>query len=273
MLPPFPLLLVCWAYCHLTKAALIADAHSGAFNDKKWQWTTRWVLRLLQGHILIVTNKDIAPSAFEEGSKTHAVVLHDALASRPATAQRNDVRERVQKSVRPRYVLFPASYASDEPISNVIAAATLCPELKWVLTGNPKSDIGSACPPNVEFTGFLQENEYDKALDEASVVLALTNRDATMQRAGYEALLAGRPLVASDTSVLKEFHGSSALYTDNTPEDIRDKVRMAVENQFTLEQNSRVILRERYQQQVAVVESLSQLMSERQRQSREAPRG
>ncbi|MDI6629533.1 MAG: glycosyltransferase [Rhodococcus sp. (in: high G+C Gram-positive bacteria)] len=228
---------------------------------------------MLQGHVLIVTNKDIAPSAFEEGSKTHAVVLHDALAGRPVTKQRSDVRQRVQNAACPRYVLFPASYASDEPISNVIAAATLCPELKWVLTGNPKGNIGSACPPNVEFTGFLQKDEYDQAINEASVVLALTNRDSTMQRAGYEALLAGRPLVASDTSVLKEFHGSSALYTDNTPEDIRDKVRMAIENEYTLKQKSHVILRERYQEQIAVVESLSHLMSERQRQSREAPRG
>jgi glycosyltransferase involved in cell wall biosynthesis len=76
--------------------------------------------------------------------------------------------------------------------------------------------------------GYLPREQYAELLASADVVLALTTREATMQRAAYEALEAGRPIVASDTRVLRESLGDAAEYTAPDGEAIASAVRRAL---------------------------------------------
>jgi glycosyltransferase involved in cell wall biosynthesis len=68
----------------------------------------------------------------------------------------------------------------------------------------------------LRFTGFLPAGEFQSLMAHATVVLALTTREATMQRAAYEGLQLGRPLVCSDTGVLRRVLANAAIFVENT---------------------------------------------------------
>lgn len=226
MLPPLPLLLTVWFYARLHGCKLVADMHTGAFNDPRWQWSLPITMRLLRGHTAIVTNAYLANLC--EAKSVHAEVLHDPIETSGSGHHK----------VRPNSVLCPVSYANDEPIDEMMRAARETPELEWVMTGKAPISVKKAAPSNVKFTGFVSDEEFNKLMEESGVVLALTTRPHTMQRAGYEALSFGKPQVTSDFSVLSDFLSGAALYTDRTAADITRCVKAAVLNREELTQEA-----------------------------------
>jgi glycosyltransferase involved in cell wall biosynthesis len=109
----------------------------------------------------------------------------------------------------------------------VLGAARLLPDVEIVITGTPAGDL--AVPANVRLTGFVDDESYDALLAGADVVLALTTRSLTMQRAGYEAAAHGRPLVASDTEVLREFFTGGTVFAPPTAEGLAAAITDALE--------------------------------------------
>jgi glycosyltransferase involved in cell wall biosynthesis len=120
-------------------------------------------------------------------------------------------------------VLFPASGEVDEPIDAVAeAAAQLAGEIDIVVTGRqPARLAGSA----LQLTGFVSGAEYRRLLAGATLVLALTTREATNQRAACEALQYGRPLLCSATRMLRETYRGAALFTTPEPAAIVAGIR------------------------------------------------
>jgi len=70
-------------------------------------------------------------------------------------------------------------------------------------------------PPNLELTGYLSKARYEDTLSRADIVLALTTREETMQRAGYEAMQRHLPLIASSTRVLESYFTRGTVFTNN----------------------------------------------------------
>ncbi|MBP3037161.1 glycosyltransferase [Arthrobacter sp. zg-ZUI100] len=222
MLPPLPLLLVAAIYAKLHRGFIIADMHTGAFNDPRWKWSLSLTLRLLRNHSAIVTNNFLAEICRDKGVR--AEVLHDAIESSRTGSF----------PVKPTSVLCPVSYANDEPIENIIHAAKVTPELDWIFTGNAPEDVKKAAPENVTFTGYVTNDSFNQLMEEAGVVVALTTRPHTMQRAGYEALSFGVPQVTSDFSVLREFLADAAFYTELSGSAIARSVQIAVEQRHKM---------------------------------------
>jgi hypothetical protein len=54
--------------------------------------------------------------------------------------------------------------------------------------------------------------------------MVLTRQDHTMQLGGYEAIAVEKPLITSNWNVLKQYFFKGTLHTDNTPDDIREKL-------------------------------------------------
>jgi glycosyltransferase involved in cell wall biosynthesis len=112
------------------------------------------------------------------------------------------------------YAVFPASGAPDEPIDAVAqAAALLAPHVDVVVTGKQPTRPDT---PGLRLTGFIPYQEFQDLMTHAAVVLALTTREATMQRAAYEGLQLGRPLVCSDSKVLHRVLADGAVFVENT---------------------------------------------------------
>jgi glycosyltransferase involved in cell wall biosynthesis len=76
--------------------------------------------------------------------------------------------------------------------------------------------VQEAAGKNVFFCGFVSDGDLVRLQHNACCVLALTTVRDTMQRAGYEALSVGTPVVASDFAVLRDYFGEAGIYTDNT---------------------------------------------------------
>jgi hypothetical protein len=173
---------------------LAIDLHSGGLNDARWRWSfgvMRWTIRRA-----------------EDTGTTPVLVIQDPFW----------VGGRPEAGPAPMpggpYAVFPASGASDEPVDALAeAAALLMGRVEVVVTGNrpPRGET-----PGLRFTGFLPVDEFQSLMAHATVVLALTTHEATMQRAAYDGLQLGRPLVCSDTGVLRRALANAAVFVENT---------------------------------------------------------
>lgn len=200
MLPPFPALLAVIVSMGSTKS-IVGDLHTGFFYDPKWKWARRISLWLLRASPLIVTNQRLAGQCHS----ANVTVMHDLL-------ERSNVvyGDEVETS-RPT-ILCPLSYANDEPITELLMAAKIAPDIDFIFTGKAPNTIISAAPPNVRFSGYISESAYWQEFSRSWAIVALTTRPDTMQRAGYEALIYNKPLLTSDMEVLRQFFGDAAIY-------------------------------------------------------------
>lgn len=222
MLPPAPALLAFLGARKLRPSRVACDLHTGFFLDPKWAWAVAPSLRMMRklGATAIVTGDHLREQC--EAAGVSALVLHDAIA------------HDVQTSAPENYLLCPLSYANDEPVTEILAAAAQTPELEWRLTGRAPAAVTAAAPANVTFTGFVSERDYDALLQGSLGVVALTTRAHTMQRAGYEAFGAGVPHITSDFPELRGFYEDSAVFTTPSTDSIVPAVRDFVERRAEL---------------------------------------
>lgn len=186
MAPPALLVLLGLVWARATRATLIVDAHSMAAVGSTWS------ARLAaHANLVLVTLPDLAHRF------PRAVAVHDP----PAVAV---------EAPRHDEVVFPASWYDDEPIEELLDAARQLPEVRFAVTGRAPQDLH--VPPNLRLTGFLSREDFLALVAGAPLVLALTTREDTMQRAAYEAIAAGRPVVASDTAALRSYLADAAVY-------------------------------------------------------------
>ncbi|NMM88404.1 hypothetical protein B2J88_29320 [Rhodococcus sp. SRB_17] len=247
MMPPAPALLTVLMFKG-RKRQLVADLHTGFFLDPKWKWFTPIGLRLLRNSTAIVTNEPLRRRCEKAGVRS--VVLHDILADR-SKARRSAAEPTTN------IVLCPLSYASDEPIDELLEAARLCPELTFAFTGRAPQKIKDRAPNNIEFTGFLETEEYLDLLGSSIAVVALTTRDFTMQRAGYEALMYGKPQVTSDFGVLREFLGEAAHYVDPMQsEEIANALRTVSQDSAAQMRVATGVLNDRIREQSRSIDEL-----------------
>ncbi|OUC77805.1 glycosyltransferase [Gordonia lacunae] len=248
MLPPFPLLVlvrVCFP-----RLPVIADLHTGAFLNPKWRPFLKPTFALLREGSCIVTNSALQQQCNRAG--VEAIVLHDPLPERmPEPGGRPFAH-------KPAVVLCPLGYANDEPIDELLFAAghLVADEIEFRFTGKAPLSIRQAAPTNVLFTGYLTDEDYEAELANCDVVIALTTREHTMQRAGYEAMTAAKPQVTSDFEVLRDFHADAAIYVDpSDPQAISEAVTRALRDADALAGFARTRFEEvRADQSVAIDE-------------------
>lgn len=273
MLPPAPALLA-FVGGKRRPERLVFDLHTGFFLDPKWAWALRpslWFMRRIGG-TAIVTGSHLRQVCERAG--VPAIVLHDVIEGPAAEAV---VAGAVAASPASRsgsgsgsgsdsgcgdYVLCPLSYANDEPVAAILAAAALTPETEWKLTGRAPVHVVSAAPPNVTFTGFVSESEYAALVRRALGIIALTTRAHTMQRAGYEAFSAGIPQLTSDFPELWGFYGDSALYTAPEAEQVAAGVRELAARREGLVASMGAVRSDRAREQRAGLQAVREALSE-----------
>jgi glycosyltransferase involved in cell wall biosynthesis len=114
---------------------------------------------------------------------------------------------------------FIGSFTWDEPIDVFFQAAAKLPDIQFYMTGNHKDAAAALLkskPPNVELTGFLSAADYVGRLMTSDAVICLTTLDHTMQRGAYEAVYLGKPVITSNTGILRESFHKGAVFVDNS---------------------------------------------------------
>jgi glycosyltransferase involved in cell wall biosynthesis len=111
----------------------------------------------------------------------------------------------------------------------MVKAAKELPDVTFHVTGNTsyadKKIIASA-PPNVIFTGFLNEPyPYFGYLQSCDAIMVLCTVERTLCAGMYEAAALGKPLIASDLEAVRDFFTSGVVYVKNGYKDIARGVR------------------------------------------------
>jgi hypothetical protein len=250
MAPPVfcPLVALWAAQGHNVRVAI--DLHSGGLNDPSWRWSfglMRWAIR--QAATVIITNPDLLEE--QDIGLTPVQIIQDPFWIEDETEAGSVLPP------RPPYAVFPASGAPDEPIDAVVeAAALLSGQMDLVVTGEQSVRPDT---PGLRLTGFIPATEFRELMAHAAVVLALTTREATMQRAAYEGLQLCRPLVCSGTRVLRRVLMDAAVFVENNGPSIAAGVLEAVARADELRaagEARQVVIKAEAQQGLAVVRAL-----------------
>ena len=222
--PPVFASLIVAAYAAVSRARFVLDSHPGGFGLQGDRLSAR--LQALhravatRARAVLVTDAALADRVDAWGG--HGLVFHEAPSAITATPP---------PPLDPRpVVLFVCIFAPDEPVALVVEAARHVPEIDVRITGD-QSKAGpallDAAPRNVSWVGFLPPAEYRGELAAANVVLVLTDEQHSIVRGGYEAVWAGRPLVVSDTSGLRDAF-PHAVHATHDIEGVASALRHAV---------------------------------------------
>jgi glycosyltransferase involved in cell wall biosynthesis len=195
---------------------LVVDAHNEAVEPyinrtHHVRWLTHWALRA--ANLTIVTNSYLAQTVQRLGGQPF--VLPDRVPRPPQLKQRTLAGDFP--------LLLISTFAPDEPLREVMEAVR---GTDWALyvTGNHKkasAELLAAAPPNVIFTGFLSESEYWEHMAACGAVIDLTTMPNCLVCGGYEAAALAKPLLLTHSPAAVDLFGDAAVFTDNSPQDIR----------------------------------------------------
>ncbi|MGI8828230.1 MAG: glycosyltransferase [Candidatus Limnocylindria bacterium] len=210
-------------YGAITGAAVVIDSHSDAFERGIWtrpHWISRTVARVVTA--TIVTNDHWA----KQIQGWHATAI--TVPSVPTTFEAGEP----PPLDLGHNVAVVNTWARDEPIEEVLAAAELLPQVSFHITGRDDrvASLRGLVPGNVRFTGFLPEDRYHGLLRAADAVVCLTKRDYTMQNGACEALSHATPVVTSDWSVLRDYFDAGAAHVDNSAAGIAAGIQRVIDD-------------------------------------------
>jgi len=252
--PPTFAAMAAWLYAAITRTHFVVDAHSAAMMSPYWT-RPRWLYRRMARRALatVVTNEQFARRVRGMGGR--AIVIPDIPTTFP-TGERYPVEGAFN-------VMVVSSFAPDEPLSEIVAAARDLREISFHVTGDPNRDgaeVPPDLPPNVRLTGFLPDATYHALMSSCQAVLCLTTRNHTMQRGACEALWTGRPIVTSDWPLLREYFSAAAVHVDNTAGGIREGVREVLRDHARYQEEIVRLQAERRRSWRAAVDSLIELL-------------
>ena len=211
--------VIVWLVTMMLGGRYVVDAHSGAFDTRIWTWPA-WLYRAVTrgAAATVVTNEHHRDLVESRGGR--AIIVRDV-----PTAFELGEPPALGDGFR---VMAVNTFAPDEPVGELLAAAAELPEVSFHVTGDPNRP-GFTMPPeipdNVHLTGYVPDDTYYGLMHASDAVLCLTTRDHTMQRGACEALSMGVPIITSDTSLLRTYFRMGTVHVRND----RDAIRAGVE--------------------------------------------
>jgi glycosyltransferase involved in cell wall biosynthesis len=222
--PPVPTAWLMWLYAKLFRAAVVIDAHPSSFAigdapaDRAMLPLLRWLAPRVQA--CAVTTDRLRELVDSWGGR--GLVVHEPA---PAWAGAHE-----RRAGQPANVIFICTFAADEPLDAVLAAARELPDVRFRITGDTRklrARDRQAAPDNVDWTGYLRGSDYPQALADADAVITLDERDQSVPRSAYEAVYARRPLITTDYPHMRALF-PHAVFVQNTGQAIAAGVRSAL---------------------------------------------
>lgn len=211
---PTPLLYITHFYKALfnRQVSIIADCHNSMFHAP-WITFPGALTLLNRCNTVLVHNEWMKDQAIKLGVESDRLHI---LETRPAQLDPQTIE--VKDPFPHPWILFPCSFDADEPIDVVLAAARLIPDVTFAVTGNTARAKGrhdlSNIPPNVKLLGFLPKSEFNGLLFGTDAVLGLTTLEGIQLSVANEAVGTGKPMVISNTDLLKKLFYKGAVYVD-----------------------------------------------------------
>jgi hypothetical protein len=193
--PPVPAVAIVWAWSRLARAPLLIDSHPASFGtedaraDRMMRPLLAWLVPRSAG--CLVTTPRLGEQISQWGGRP--IVVHEA-----PMPWGERIRQRGRSGGR--RVLFVCTFAPDEPLMQTLEAAAQLPDVTFAITGDLRrlpEAARIAAPENVQWVGYLSANDYVTALEQADVVMSLTERAESVARSAHEGVDALRPMVIS----------------------------------------------------------------------------
>ena len=231
--PTFPLYILS-IYCRLKKATYISDCHNTTFYDGPWIKFPFAKKMLQNSGVVLVHNEDIMDKVKDWGFPD--LLLRDPIPQ----IQLNENIETVGdiKIKEDRYVIFPGSFGTDEPLEELFNAFRLCPDVLFVCTWFKEKltkEQQKNLPDNLRLSGFLPEESFTALYAHATAAIVLTTREGTQPSGAAEAIALGVPLIVSDLATTRRLYSEAAVFVlNNSSSSIADGVKYALNNKDQL---------------------------------------
>ena len=227
-LPPTPALYIVAAYCRLSGCKFVADCHNAMIYSRWLAWPFAKSL-LRKADALLVHNEDVEHYAKKLNLDT--ITLRDPL---PDLSNSTTSKFLVQYDLKQgTYVIVPWSFSADEPIRELVQAAKLMPQTKFVMTWFAEKmpdNIRDNLPANLILTGYLDEKAFNTVFSHAGAALVLTTREGTQPSGASEAIVLGVPLIISDMKTTRKLYEDMPVYVENSTHGIMYGVRKALKD-------------------------------------------
>lgn len=226
--PPFAGLCV-MLYCALTPTRFVLDTHPPSLFGRKWSWARPIQRFTARRAAMNVTDQERFARLFREWDAPVMVLENPPKLNLPE-------RPAAYLPAQPT-VCYIGTFASDEPVAELLGAARLLPDVRFYVLGKVALAGGTlvaGAPENVEFTGYLMREQYWERLYRAHAIVVLTSHAHSLSGAAQDAMYIDSPLVLSDQPTLKEYFTKGAVFASNTAEAIAAGVREAVDNHHRL---------------------------------------
>ncbi|HEY7125719.1 MAG TPA: hypothetical protein VH540_17315 [Ktedonobacterales bacterium] len=260
--PPIFVVLLVALYARLTGTRYIIDTHTGGLVGGKWAWSIplhRWLSRHALATLVTLASLRERLLGASSGQGIRILIVGDppvewdnpGVVSTPLPGERQ--------------VVVIATYASDEPIGELLTAARQLPDVSFAITGDARrlpATVRTKCPQNVRLTGWLSDAAYSEIIRGANVVVALTTRDHTLLCGAWEALYAGQPLITSDWPVLRMTFPEGAVFTGATSKEMLAAIQLALAQEDHLRAAMQTLAAEKRQAWALAIAELRALLPE-----------
>jgi len=223
--------LLAWRFVSASKFKIILDCHNAALR-RPWLSTPLLASACRASDLLIVHNEEVMQQLPENliRHEAAAIVLEDP----PSSFE----RERPNLPIE-NFVLVPCSFHDDEPIEMILAAARRAPSIRFKITGKIEKAQAKGylknVPGNVDFTGFVSEDDFNRLLHSSAVVAGVTTYEGIQLSVASEAVGAGKALILSGTRILRGMFGDCAMFFENTEESFAEAALQAIRERPRME--------------------------------------
>ena len=129
--------------------------------------------------------------------------------------------DRVEESINQGdYVAYAGRLSKEKGIDLIIAAAAKLPHIKFKLAGRGAEQFKDNTPVNLEFCGYLSGDELDDFYSNCRFAVMASTCYETFGLAAVEAMLHGKPVIASDIGGLPEIIGKDECGINFPPGNI-----------------------------------------------------
>jgi glycosyltransferase involved in cell wall biosynthesis len=235
----------------------VIDCHTDTFHSRKWGWARpihRWLLR--RATAALVHTDEARELVACWGAP--ALLLPDDL---PAPADAHPPRSAWNGPT----VLIAGSLDANEPVAESVSMAALLPDVQFRLTGDASqlpASLTAGAPPNAIFTGYLPYRRFLGEMLAADVVAVFSTDPHIMNRAAFEAVGLGCPLVLSDLRGLRDRFGAGARFAANRPEAMATAIREALAQRAELAASSRELAQDLIEQRERAMDQLRRMLAE-----------
>lgn len=249
-----PLCVAC--YCLATRTPFVLDVHGHSLGYQ-WAWAVPLQRLLARKAITNIVDQNLHRQLFEDWGA--AITLLE----RAPVSGGSPAASPARPGTGPFTITVINTFAGDEPLDVLLAAARQLPEVQLRILGDTArapSALIEGAPPNVTFTGYLRDDAFWGLLRASNAVMTLTTTRYSLVSGGVETMALARPAILSRQPALTAYFTKGTVFVDHTADSMAAGIRQAMAQEQQLAGEMTELLAEKRARWEAVFQEFMQLV-------------